>query len=74
MLLWTSLIFLISSLRNYIVFSDVGAFQEVWKYFYKFIFPIYLLCLNLLQECSGAARDDGEWGGRVQGVTKRVAK
>ena len=40
----------------------------------KFIFPIYLLCLNLLQECSGAARDDGEWGGRVQGVTKRVAK
>jgi hypothetical protein len=75
-LLWTSLIFLIYSLCNYIVFSDVGAFQEVWKC-YKYIFPIYLICLNLLHgvmEMLGAAKSEGKWGGRVQEVTKWVAK
>jgi hypothetical protein len=70
--LWTSLIFLIPILRNYIIFSVVGAFQEVWKYFYKFVFSIYLLRLKLLHGITGmlgAARGEEEWGGRVQGVT-----
>jgi hypothetical protein len=56
--------------HSYYIFSDVGAFQEVWKYFCKFIFPIYdvpmyLLCLNLLhgitemQWCSSEMRGSG---------------
>jgi hypothetical protein len=33
-------------------------FLEVWKYFYKFVFPIYLLSLTLLQQ--GCWRSAGE--------------